>query len=523
MNAGALVPKIIGADIEVGNFILRPESNGEKTAPEAVARLLAELPGVPAFAHARGVNLLDRERRYFPATGGCAYNDSDHCELALPETADALQHVEVWHAALRQLRAAQAAANARLGDGGQLRVHISNSDGLGHSYGGHQNYTVTRRAFLRTLRDPVALAHLASFQAALAVLVGQGKVGGEGGEPHVDYQLSQRADFMCVLVSADTMINRSLVNSRDESHAAPELARQHVICFDSTLNEVGRFVNVGAMQLELCLIEAGDLAPALMLERPIDAMQAWSRDPALRVSQPLALGGATSMVDLLQRFHDAMARLVARGTCAEAVPHAELILTHFATLLDLAAARDFAGLARRVDWAAKLALLNLAARECQLEWASPEMKRLDHQWSSLDDGFHWDALASGASERLLAEDDPTPKAPETTRAYTRARLLQLAPRGSVQQIDWEDLTFHLRRKPGARSRRVRVSLATPFGFGKEGTGLAHVATLEEALDILAQQPGTVEELPAPREFLAPLPPVHPPIVFPFQTPPHPHS
>jgi proteasome accessory factor A len=493
MNASGLIPKIVGLDNEFANWFWPVPPTDRATPACAVGLLLAAMPGIPADERAKEVNLLDRRRRFFAEDGSSAYDDSDHLEMTTGECAGAREHLAAWCVVLDRVRDAQALANQRLGGFTKIHVAARNADSHSNSFGGHQNYTVSRRAFSRTIRDPLAIGHLASLQAALAVLVGQGKVGADRFGPHVDFQLSQRADYMSVLVSSDTMVNRSLVNSRDESHADEGIARQHVICFDSILSHVGRFVNIGVMQLELCLIELGAIEPTLILAHPIDAMQAWSRDVALTLEQPLGIGGQTTLIALLRRHHDTMARLVASGFCEGIVPDAAEILTRFAALLDLASARDYAGLARVVDWAGKLALLECAAQHHQLAWDSPEMKRLDYQWGAIEDGFYFDALADGTSERLIEENEIVRRPSSHTRAYTRARLLQLAPADCIERIDWDHIDFRFRGAKHPRPRRVRVSLPVPFGLGEKESGISEAATLDEALRTLDQQHGVVTE------------------------------
>lgn len=489
-----LLPKTTGADIELGNFIFRDALFQGRTSAEAVRLLLAEMPGVPSHYQFRDGNPLDRQRRFFASNASCAYDDSDHLELCLPETLDAHEHLAVWHAALLRARHALFAANAKLPGEERIILLVANRDGFGASYGGHLNITITREAFRRTTHDPVTTGHLASFQAALAPLLGQGKAGVDSGEPVV-FQLSQRADFMCVLVSADTMVNRSMVNNRDEAHAAAGISRQHIICYDSTLLEAGRYTLVGTMQLELCLVESGMLDASLILADPLAAMKAWSRDPSFSVEQPLALGGTTTLVSLLRRYHEEMMRLVGTGACDGVVPGADNILAQFAAILDLAADGDYTGLAKKVDWAAKFGLLNYAAQEHGLSWDSPELKRLDMQFGAVEDGLYWDLLAESAVEQLVPDGEIEKhlmEPPDNTRAFARSRLLRLAPPGSVAHVDWDRVVFNI-QKQGQRNRFVTVTLEAPYAFGREHSGIAEAATLGEALETLDQKHGILSE------------------------------
>lgn len=258
------VPKIIGYDGEVGNFISGLDRNGS-TGKEASRAMIREIKGgssrhrkffmncecadcerhreqlsrrhgsssnpssgwhaavLQAFLEeaAEGDSSRDprdHNRRYLAETGGCVYIDLDHVELCLPETRSVYDHVACWHAGLRILRQAQRMANYRLPVGQQLHVLINNSDGRGNSYGSHMNFLVTRRCWQNIFERKIQyLLYLAAYQASSIVFTGQGKVGSENRSPDVDYQLSQRADFFEQIAGPQTTYARPIVNSRDEA------------------------------------------------------------------------------------------------------------------------------------------------------------------------------------------------------------------------------------------------------------------------------------------------------------------
>src|SRR5213593_686585 len=110
------LPKLCGADIELGNFIVGADRTGG-TGAEASRALLREIEGVVGswrceqrvFASG-GVVYRDEPqdwgRKFLPCNGGCVYVDLDHLELCLPEVLSAYDHVACWHAMLRIARAA---------------------------------------------------------------------------------------------------------------------------------------------------------------------------------------------------------------------------------------------------------------------------------------------------------------------------------------------------------------------------------------------------------------------------------
>ncbi len=297
------LPKLCGADIELGNFVLGLP--GVDTGAMASRALLAEIDGLP---RQRGVsyspysgnltsyscgpsksdsvntyvssvwNPQDWGRKFLPANGGCIYIDLDHLELCLPETLSAWDHASAWHAMLRIARGALNQANARLPEGRSIQVLVNNSDGHGHSYGS-LDFLVTRRLWDNIIRrKPHYLGWLASFQTSSIVYTGQGKIGSENSAPEVPYQLSQRADYFETLVGTQTTFDRPIVNSREEplcgnlrwSSDAAAPARLHVIFFDNTLAHLSCLLKV--MQLALAMMEGGRVNPALVLDDPLAAL-----------------------------------------------------------------------------------------------------------------------------------------------------------------------------------------------------------------------------------------------------------
>jgi proteasome accessory factor A len=216
------LPKLCGADIELGNFILGADyPNG--SAALASRTLLAELRASPYCAHAdarhhggSGYDPQDWGRSHLTNAGVC-YLDLDHFECCVPEALSAWDHVACWHAMLRIVRDVLDAANGRRSDGSRIQVLVNNSDGRGHAYGSHLNFLLTRRAWNNLFdRKMHQLLWLAAFQASSIVYTGAGKVGSENGAPPAFFQLAQRADFFETLVGEQTTHRRPIVNSRDE-------------------------------------------------------------------------------------------------------------------------------------------------------------------------------------------------------------------------------------------------------------------------------------------------------------------
>lgn len=473
MNArAAIVPKLCGMDVELGNSILSPDGGEAAGSDAAASRLL-----LAAIEGRSGWLAPDEETdsgRRFTGAGHCFYCDLNHIELCVAEVRSAFDLVAGWHATLRIAAAARRAAQRKLPEGWMLQVRVNNSDGQSHSYGAHCNFLVSRRAwqdiFERRLHFQLLLA---SFQASSIVFTGQGKVGSENGRPPVRFQLAQRADFFETLCAPQTTYHRPLVNARDESlcgtgsRGERGLARLHCIFFDSTLCHVATLLKIGTMQIVLAMIEAGEFDTRLLLEDPVGAVRAWSHDPTLAARCPTVGGEMLTAAELQLRFAERAHRFVESGAAAAAIPRCAEIHAAWTDTLRLLAAGDLDALAPRLDWALKLrTLLQVMRDEPRLRWDSPELQVVDQIYGSLDEeeGIYWECERAGAVERVVDAEriahfvtDP----PDDTRAWTRAQLLRLAPPGSVVSVDWDAVVLQVRR-PGRRTERLRFSLANPL-------------------------------------------------------------
>jgi proteasome accessory factor A len=170
------------------------------------------------------------------SNGARFYNDHAHPEYSTPECSTLREIVAQDKAGERILAECARRRNQHLPEGEEARLYKNNTDFVGHSYGCHDNYLMSRMVpWDRLVRDVVP------FLVTRQIFAGAGKLGVEGedqpGQPGV-YQLAQRSDFFTVLCSIDTMNRRPIVNTRDEPHADAERYRRfHVIVGDSNMSE----------------------------------------------------------------------------------------------------------------------------------------------------------------------------------------------------------------------------------------------------------------------------------------------
>jgi len=527
-----LLPKLCGGDIELANFIVGLRDTGD-TGREAARALLRQVNGVPLvskrhafdcgctecrpdqdlrvswgdglgygrWAGARSNVIVydpqDIGRRFLVENGGCIYIDLNHLEICLPEVLSAEDHLAAWHAMLALARQAQVAAAAELPQGQELHVLVNNSDSLGHSYGSHLNFLVTRTAWDNLFRRKLHhLLFLASYQVSSIVFTGAGKVGAENGAPAVDFQISQRSDFFETLTSEMTTFRRPLVNSRDEAlcgrsqPAAPRepadvMARLHCIFFDSNLQHVAHLLKVGVMQMILTLVEAEEVDTSLVLDDPLDAVLRWSHDPGLSATARTTDGRQLTAVELQFRFLEKAAAFAERGGFDGIVPdHANILKLWEDTLAKLQA-RDLDALARRLDWVLKERVLRQAMDSRPgLTWDSPAIRHLDQIYGSLDpeQGLFWACQRAGKVDRLVPDEriqQLTDNPPEDTRAWTRAMLLRRAGADRVDDVDWDRVRIR-----SAHGGYRTVDLPSPLDFGRAVTEdlFRRCGSLEEILD-----------------------------------------
>jgi Pup amidohydrolase len=544
---GPRVPKLCGADIELGNFMIG-SAGARETCSEAAHSLLQQIDGYPrrrwyqqpvlAFADSGGsvriagvpAGSQDWGRRYLAANGGCAYIDLNHLEICLPEVRSAFDHVAAWHAMLRIARQAQETASAcrspaygssscgpavygpatsgrpaHSPSARPIQVLVNNSDGGGNSYGSHLDFLLEREAwnniFERKLQYQLFLA---AHQVSSIVYTGAGKVGSENGAPPAAFQLSQRADFFERLCGSATTFHRPIVNSRDEplcgaaDRSVPDgpahrLARLHVIFHDNTLAHVASILKVGAMQIVLAMIEAERVPVGLALQDPLQALAAWSRDPAMRVRARTVGGNRLTAVELQMRIVEHARRFAEAGGCDGVVPRAEEILSLWEETLTLLEAGDITALAPRIDWALKLLALTRALdRRPDLDWSSPEIKHLDHIYASLDpaEGLYWAYERSGFAQRVVSEPEIerfVHEPPTDTRAWCRAHLLRFAGPERIDGVDWDAIRFRL-EGDGIWSRRRKLEMPDPLAFTEAETAsiVYSGADLETVLDALEE-------------------------------------
>ncbi|MGP9536929.1 depupylase/deamidase Dop [Brachybacterium sp. AOP43-C2-M15] len=367
------------------------------------------------------------------------YVDHAHPEYSAPEVLRAREAVVADRAGEEIARRAMALLSAAEGIP-EVALYKNNTDGKGASYGTHENYLVDRAVPF----DRVVAA-LLPFLASRQVLVGAGRVGIgiRGQEP--GFQLSSRADFMEAEVGLETTLNRPIVNTRDEPHSDPSRFRRlHLIVGDANLLEESTFLKLGTTSLVLAALEAEHrtgrpILPDLRLADPVAAVRAFSHDPSLRATVPLVDGRELTALDIQRALLEALAAAADREDAETAE-----VLDAWGEILDLLA-QDPMLAADRVEWVAKLTLLERYRERHGLEWGDPRLTMVDLQYSDLRPGrgLFEKLRAAGRVRTLVTQDEvdeAVRSAPTSTRAHLRGGLIA-AQGAHVPSAGWDAITL----------------------------------------------------------------------------------
>ncbi|PRW65304.1 depupylase/deamidase Dop [Actinopolyspora mortivallis] len=407
--------------------------------------------------------------------GARLYVDHAHPEYSSPEVTNPRDAV-LWDKAGERVMEEAARRAASVPGTSPIQLYKNNIDGKGASYGTHENYLCSRDTPFTAV-----ITGLTPFFVSRQIVCGSGRVGlGQVGEKP-GFQLSQRADYIEVEVGLETTLKRGIINTRDEPHAdADRYRRLHVILGDANLAETATYLKMGTTALVLDMIEAGHRFDDLRLADPVKAVHLISYDPQLSQKVELADGRRFTGLDLQRAYHErAAAHVDSRGGQS-----AREVVEMWGETLDLLG-QDPMNCADRLDWPAKLQLLESYRARDNLGWSSPRLHMIDLQYADvrMDKGLYNRLVNRGSMRRLLTEEEvrrAVTDPPEDTRAYFRGRCLEHYP-DEVAAASWDSVIFDL-----GRDSLVRIPTLEPLRGTKAHVGelLESAASAEELVDSL---------------------------------------
>src|SRR3954451_17578835 len=387
--------------------------------------------------------------------GARLYVDHAPPEYSAPEVTDPIDAV-IWDKAGERVMEAAARHVASVPGAAKLQLYKNNVDGKGASYGSHENYLMSRQTPFSAV-----IQGLTPFLVFRQVITGSGRVGvgPSGDEP--GFQLSQRSDYIEVEVGLETTLKRGIINTRDEPHAdADKYRRLHVIIGDANMSEYSTLLKVGTAALVLDMIEKGVRFDELRLAEPVRSVHRISHDPSLKTTVDLVDGRKMTGLDVQQAYFEKAQKHVENTMGADVDPDTAEVLQIWGEVLD-ALARDPMECADRLDWAAKLRLLEGYRERDGLTWDAPRLALVDLQYTDvrMGKGLYNRLVARGSIKRLVDEDAvqaAMTRPPDDTRAYFRGRCLERYPT-QVAAASWDSVIFDL-----GRESLVRIPTLEPL-------------------------------------------------------------
>jgi proteasome accessory factor A len=434
--------RVYGLENEYGLIFM---AEGRPTASiEKVARYLFE-------------KIITRENNLniFLENGGRFYLDTGfHPEYATPECATPLELVIYDKAGEWFLEHLLPFAEERLraeGFEGKLFVFKNNSDLVGNSYGCHENYLIDRNVDF-----PYLVHKLIPFLVTRQIFTGAGQYWLEGNQ--VCFSLSQRARYISQIVSGTSTNERSIINTRDESHTSGDRYRRlHLIFGDSNMSEYTTYLKIGTTSLILDMIEDHFIEQDFSFQDTIVALKAIAADPTCRRRVALENGNLMSALEIQQRY---LALAQAYYTQRETDASVQSILNQWRQVLQ-SLAQHPPQLHRKIDWVIKKALIDryIAQKQCPVDVHKILMMDLQYHEVRKDKSLYYllerrQAVERVTSDKAIMAAMDTP--PQTTRAKLRGEFIRLARQ---KKIAYEPNWNYNRFDP---LLKLRVELGDPF-------------------------------------------------------------
>ncbi len=427
--------RIIGLETEYGCLV-------GGLGPRAVAQVRDWI-----FENQR-YGLIDRHDRDWdegPGNGGFLFNggrvyiDMGHIEYCTPECVSVTDVVRYDRAGDRLLLEAVQS----LGLDSKVSFFRNNIDHqTGATFGCHENFSLLRAAPLTEAN----VLSLLTFLTLRVLFTGSGRVGAvdtlmDAGAPPVDFQMSQRADYIENDFYEWVQNNRAIINTRDEPLGDPRKYRRlHLIHGDTSVLPAALFLKVGATRLVLDLLEADDL-PALALDSAVITLRLMSRQLQGPWRVELAGGQEADAVALLARYRErAQRRFGGRDAETDAI----LALWQ---RVEEGLASDLDSLVGVVDWVTKYRLLDTFRLSEKLAWTDPWLEAQDLEYHHIDPSRSLGlAMADLSGPWAVAADDPAPleQGPANTRAGWRTAVMRGLAAASDQggyEIDWDRINM----------------------------------------------------------------------------------
>jgi proteasome accessory factor A len=309
----------------------------------------------------------------------------------------------------------------------------------GNSYGCHENYCIERIDDLTRL-EQVFIPFLISRQ----IFTGAGKV--VTNAKGTAYSMSQRAEHIWEAISSATTRSRPIINTRDEPHADPEKYRRlHVIVGDSNMSEFATYLKLGTSAVVLAMIEdRNTVLRDYNMASPINALRdisydLWSKEP-VKLSNGRDLTALEIQDDLCERAEIFVESHSLPDDQVHAVRLWREVIEQYRN--------DPMGLADRVDWIAKLQIIERERERSGVELSDPKIALIDllYHDTSFERGLYYRRQMRDHYRRVVTDEQiatATHTPPATTRAHMRGTFIKAAKEWRRDYtVDWVHLKLN---------------------------------------------------------------------------------
>jgi proteasome accessory factor A len=425
-----MLRRIYGIETEYGiTFSLRGQ---RRLSPDEVSRFLFRK--VVAWGRSSNVFLENGSRLYLDVGSHPEYATAECDSLS-----DLVAQDKAGESILRELVGYAQSQLSDEGIRGDIYLFKNNTDSTGNSYGCHENYCIERIEDLSRL-ESVFIPFLISRQ----IFTGAGKV--VTNAKGTAYSMSQRAEHIWEAISSATTRSRPIINTRDEPHADPEKFRRlHVIVGDSNMSEFATYLKVGTASVVLAMIE-DDIVQLrdYAMASPINALRdisydLWSKEP-VKLMNGRDLTALEIQEDLCERAEKFVEVRDLPTDQVNAVRLWREVIEQYRS--------DPMGLADRVDWIAKLQIIDRERERSGVELSDPKIALIDLLFhdTNLDRGLFYRRSSRGHFQRMVSDEqieNATTTPPPTTRAHMRGTFIQAAKQWRRDYtVDWVHLKLN---------------------------------------------------------------------------------
>ena len=425
-----MLRRIYGIETEYGiTFSLRGQ---RRLSPDEVSRFLFRK--VVAWGRSSNVFLENGSRLYLDVGSHPEYATAE-CDTLV----DAVAQDKAGESILRELVEYAQGQLSDEGIRGDIYLFKNNTDSTGNSYGCHENYCIERIDDLTRL-EQVFIPYLISRQ----IFTGAGKV--VTNAKGTAYSMSQRAEHIWEAISSATTRSRPIINTRDEPRADPEKYRRlHVIVGDSNMSEFATYLKLGTAAVVLAMIEdRNTVLRDYNMASPINALRdisydLWSKEP-VKLSNGRDLTALEIQDDLCERAEQFLQGHPLPADQVHAVQLWREVIEQYRN--------DPMGLADRVDWIAKLQIIERERERSGVELSDPKIALIDllYHDTSFERGLYYRRQARGHLRRMVSDEEiasATHTPPPTTRAHMRGTFIKAAKEWRRDYtVDWVHLKLN---------------------------------------------------------------------------------